>query len=822
MSFERTILPPAGHQADANIRLRYPAEKGSWIWHPACRSRETAIQRFVLNFSTATSLCPLLHVTADQRFQLRCNGRDVTFGPDRCDVEHWTVQSVRLDLAPGEHRLEAVVWWLADPDATGSRMDQENATPAPPRPPMAQMSWQGGFLLCAEGLSDEVLNSGAAPWQVEDLTPAVRLFRQRIPHYIDVGPSYEFAMDKWNAAAPVPAVTVVGPLEANGHGLRRPGWCLYPATLPEQRRADWTGGAIRAVREGWSEEAFCEDDERNLAAWPSVLLGENLEVPPQTELTVLWDFGRYRCGYPLLEVAEGRGTRIEWDWAEALYEAASSDAVDSCSRKGHRGEICGKAFLGFGDRWRVAGDGAMPSLWWRSGRYVRLRIATASEPLLIRKLGILETGYPLDRLSEWNSSDPAWDALMPIFENSYRCSAHEQWTDTPYYEQMGYVGDTLIFARSNYLLFGDDRLSRRAIELFAWSSSLSGLVAERYPSAWRQESLTYSMLWPIMVRDFALWRNDPDFVQAQLPRLRGVMAEIEGLPQRDGLIAAATGWPFIDWVKGWNEGCGPGVREGDSSIVNLHWILSLQAAAEVENAHGDPDLGRRFARMARKTFDAVLIRYWDDARGLVRDTVDCFRASEHAQFFALLTGWLDPVKSRRCLEAMRGGDLAQASIYASFYLLDALYQHGEEAEFHRRLAFWRGLPDLGLTATPEAPEPSRSDAHAWGAHPMWHSAASIAGIRSAAPGFHRVRIAPCPGPLKKMSCSVVHPQGVISASMHFADGNAVADLHLPDGISGEFVWRGTSRKLPPGHSHVEAIPSAKFTREVAGQELCPA
>ncbi len=801
MKIEPAFIPVSGHRADANARLRHPAERGAWIWHPGCKAHETAILRFTLRFHLDAPACPLVHVTGDQRFQLRCDGQDIAFGPDRCDVEHWTVRSFHLHLPAGQHHLDALVWWLAEPGNVALRADPEaGGAGAAANPPMAQMSWRGGFLVFAEDLDAAVLNTGSAPWQVADLTPAVRLLRPQIPGYHDVGPAFDFDLEKWNAVSSRPAAEISPPLQPNIHGVRRPGWCLHPATIPEQLRQRWIGGRIRSVRDGWDGEPFLETQN---AAWQGLLEGRPLTIPPNSKLTVLWDFETYLCGYPLPATQGGRRTLFEWEWAESLFDEKSRDAVTSHSAKGCRDAVDGRVFLGFGDCWLLAGDAAPPSLWWRSGRFARIRIATGAEPLTLQGLAILTSHYPLGDGAAWKSSDAGWDRVMPVFETTFRAAAHETWTDSPYYEQMCYMGDTRLHCLANYAWFTDDRLSRRAIEMFEWSRPASGLVAERYPSAWRQESVTYSMLWPLMLRDFAMWREDPDFVRGLLPGLRSLLAAVEGIGRRNGLLAEAPGWPFVDWVPGWDAGCGPGVREGDSSILNLHWVLCLQAAAEIEQAHGDRTLARRCRRMAGQCFQAVLARFWDARRGLLSDTVLSDAASEHAQFFALLTGLLDKDKSASCLAALRNPDgLAPASIYGSFYLLEALRMYGEEGEFHRRLEHWRGLPDLGFRTTPEAPEPSRSDSHAWGAHPAWHSLASIAGIRPAAPGFRRVRVAPCPGAFESVACSVVHPRGKIEVDLHFAEGAAQGWIVLPARTRGEWVWRGSTIPLKPGENRI--------------------
>ncbi|MEI8197891.1 MAG: alpha-L-rhamnosidase C-terminal domain-containing protein, partial [Phycisphaerae bacterium] len=464
-----------------------------------------------------------------------------------------------------------------------------------------------------------------------------------------------------------------------------------------------------------------------------------------------------------------------------------------------------KSFLGSGDSWRL-GTEAMPrapTLWCRSGRYVQLRITTEEQALTLMRVGVRRTGYPLDFEGKWRSSDAGWDRLLPIFENAFRISAHETWTDTPYYEQLCYVGDTTIHACSTYAWVRDDRLNRRAIKLFDWSRLATGLVAERYPSRDRQDSTTFSLIWPTMVRDFVMWRDDGIFVRSVLPGIRSLLAEVEGLAGADGLLHEVPGWPFVDWAVGWHQGCGPGMREGDSSIVNLHWVLALVAAAQVEEAHGDMTLAMRCRKWARRTMGKVLSRYWDPQRGVIRDTSISTVASEHAQAYALLSGLLSAKQTQGCLAALERGDLTPTTIYASYYVLNAFYMQGREEALHQRLAFWRTLPDLGFTATPETPEPTRSDSHAWGAHPAWHTLASVAGIRPAAPGFAKVRIAPLPGNLLEFVAQVVHPRGLVTMEYKRGANKTRCIVKLPTGVTGTLKLQGKVRKLGAGRNDVE-------------------
>jgi hypothetical protein len=351
--------------------------------------------------------------------------------------------------------------------------------------------------------------------------------------------------------------------------------------------------------------------------------------------------------------------------------------------------------------------------------------------------------------------------------------------------------------------YPDVRITRRTLELFDWSraGSLAGLVAERYPCAWRQESATYAMLYPLMLRNHLLWRRDAEFIAKRMCGLRQLVETLLDLRGPDGLLGRVPGWPFVDWVTSWNQGCGPGVREGSSSIVNLHLVLALQAAAETERWAGDRRLAARLDEEASALFGRILARYWDGVAGLLRDTDGPAPASEHAQVFALLTGLLDGSRSADCLRHLTAGRLdARCTISFSFYLLEVLGQWGEEGAFFDRLEFWRGLPGQGFTSLPEMPDPCRSDCHGWGAHPLFHTFATIAGIRPAEPGMARVKIRPMPGPLRHFRASIPHPAGgMVSVSAERRDGGMCFEVNVPPGVEGIFEWNGGSQTFRERH-----------------------
>ena len=77
-----------------------------------------------------------------------------------------------------------------------------------------------------------------------------------------------------------------------------------------------------------------------------------------------------------------------------------------------------------------------------------------------------------------NRNDAELDKIWEISWRTARLDAHETYMDTPYYEQLQYVGDTRIQALISYTVAGDDRLARQALEAFDESRSSGGTDAE--------------------------------------------------------------------------------------------------------------------------------------------------------------------------------------------------------------------------------------------------------------------------------------------------------------------------------------------------------
>jgi hypothetical protein len=417
---------------------------------------------------------------------------------------------------------------------------------------------------------------------------------------------------------------------------------------------------------------------------------------------------------------------------------------------------------------------------------------------VIHEFSLNETHYPYAFAGQFTCSDQRLAHVIPIALRTLEMCSHETYMDCPYYEQLMYVGDTRLEVLTTYATTADDRLPRKAVLMFDFSRRSGGLTQSRYPSRITQWIPPFSLWWVAMVHDYAMWRNDLAFVAGRMAGVRTVLEAFRPLVNADHLVRAPQGWNFMDWVPGWETGMPPDGDHGVSGLLSWQLVLVLRQAAELEDLQGEAELAQRNRVLADRIAKAAGEAYWDEGRGVFADDLSRTKFSEHSQCLALLGGLQGPKRLRVAAGLCEQKDLARTTIYFSHYLFEAYRQIGRMDLLLERLGLWFSLKDNGFRTTLEAPEPSRSDCHAWGAHPVFHYFASLLGIRPASPGFASVRIEPQLGPLGWARGSMPHPAGAITMEVRRSGEALEGMVALPAGISGKLLWEGRSQQLRPG------------------------
>ncbi|WP_368498225.1 hypothetical protein [Herbiconiux sp. A18JL235] len=738
---------------------------------------------FRLSFKTAHPERLVLHVSADERFELYLDGQLLDTGPGPADRVAWAFVTLEAEVPAGHHHLAARVWRLGD------------------RAPYSQMSAHRlGFILQSEGVSPP-LHTGHAPWVVAPLA-GIRFSESDSTRaagwnsHFD-GSAYPSGWEVGEARAqfgpPVVLERGRSAQDANEYSLSTR--LLVPTRLPAQQRSSRGLGTVRAAT--FLDRDAVAGDHLLSALVDLIESGNDTVVPPGVAVELICDLEDYICAYTRLTAEGGEGARIGVWWQESLYEHDG--------QKGNRDIVAGKVFPD-GERSSapaghtfIAGGGpcSFSTLWWNAGRYIRFVVDTtgASHPTRIAALTLLATRYPYDSRAGVEPSDPDLAWVVEVCTRTLHNCSHESMMDCPYYEQLQYVGDSRMQALLAYATTDDDRLARAAIEAFDRSRSLpSGLTASRYPSRVRQEIPGFSLWWVAMVYDFALWRGDEVFVRSMLPGVRAVLDVFYAHLDGEGLLRPPNGWQFVDWVDDWAQGVPPGAQAGQPyAHLQFQYALALAMGAQVEEWMGEPHLAEMHTERRRHVLSAAERFFWDDQRGVYADDVAHSAFSEHAQALAVLAGAAHG--SKGLARVLTDDQAAKASHYFAFYVIEALGVVGDHRQIRAQLQRWTALRPTGLLTTPEEPEPSRSDCHAWSAHPIVHLATTAVGVKPAAPGWSKIRISDPVRGIGELRVSIPTPRGVLHAD--FVGGSAAYRWQNGDHLSSDDLINLSSSTSQP-------------------------
>ncbi len=742
----------------------------------------------------------IIHVSADNRYKLYINGKLASLGPARGDMYYWNFETVDLAryLQPGINTIAAKVW-------NEGRLRPE-----------AQISWQTGFILQGNAGAECMVNTNESWKCTIDSSYAPFTKNDAIGYYV-AGPG-EFkdmrkSMTGWIRSEFNDAAWQKARLAfwrgGSPKGLSDAfGWMLVPSPIPPM---ELTSERLQSTRE--SSGVTVPD------GFPAMAVP--VTIPPNTHATLLLDQGYLTNAYLNMLFSNGKDASITLKYAEALFVPAHSELYgttsggymgrDNINGKGNRNEVKGKIFLGRKDS--LVSDGTLhqefTTLYWRTFRYILLTIDTKDDALMIDNIYGTFTGYPFQRLAGFESDNPALQKILDIGWRTARLCALETYMDCPYYEQLQYIGDTRIQALISLYNSGDERLVKNAINLMDHSRIAEGVTLSRHPSFSPQIIPTFSLWYIGMLHDFWMYRPDSQFVKEKIGGTRQILGFFNRYQQTDGSLRNVPYWNFTDWVEnrpGWRGGVAPAGKDGSSGILDLQLLLAYQVAAELEENLGMKAMADEYNHRGTILANTIRARYWDEQKGLFADTPEKDKFSQHANSLAILANLFNEQQAGEAARKMlTDKTLTEASIYFKYYYHLALVKAGMGNDYLTWLDKWHENIAMGMTTWAEDSDinTARSDCHAWGSSPNIEFFRIVLGIDTDAPGFQKVRISPHPGDLKKVSGSVPHPFGNISVKYTIDKEKFFADILLPPGLQGTFVWKGKEYVLNEGQNKLE-------------------
>ena len=693
----------------------------AWYWHPERRVQEAGYTLFRKIFHTPSPAPLRLAVSADNRYNLYLDGRLIGRGPCRSDLRHYVYEEYAEALPPGFHTLavEVVVW------RGGWRQSAA---------PWSEIHAGGGLLVCGYAGSERLdlpegwsckIDAGRRPlewseaWGARILTP--------VPPMDEV--NFKKFDCNWQRTA---AADWVAPVE------------IGPACLASRCRLDPATPWLlipRAIRQMQTEfHPISTILHASGLARVTVRNGRLQGWIPTGRCRLLLDLGRNQTSIITLRGRGGNG-RTRLAYSEKLFRNGKRTAWDDAS-----GEI---AQNGYADQLILPESGRdwlYRSFWYRSGRFIELDFDLNSD-LDALELQTDFITYPFQCRAEFHAPGrPVLEKIWRVALHTARCCAHEHYEDCPYYEQLQYAGDTRIQALISYAAAGDDALGRQAIRSFSWSRLGSGLTQSRYPSTFSQVIPQFSLIWILMIHDHYRYFGDPGIIRENRDGIRSVLSYFENLRTPGELIGGTGFWNFTDWAPGWSGGRSDRGSGEPETIINLFYSEACRAAAELNALLGFDRDAASYRDRRDRTIAAVNACCWDKSIQRYQDVPGRDSYSVHVNMLAVIADAVPAGRQRDfAAEVVNDRRLIPASLYFSFYVLEALRKCGDTVNFFRALEPWEKLLERGFTTFPETPSAgSRSECHAWSASPVYEFITGILGGEPVRAGVTALSTRPLP------------------------------------------------------------------------------
>ena len=414
-----------------------------------------------------------------------------------------------------------------------------------------------------------------------------------------------------------------------------------------------------------------------------------------------------------------------------------------------------------------------------------------------------------DSMSSFTSSDTILNKIWDICKYSIKATSFAGLYIDGDRERIPYEADAFINQLGHYYADREYSLARLTNEYFINHPS--------WPTEWILQTV------PMFYNDY-MYTGNPESVKKYWEELKyktlfllaredGLISSINcsndimkklGFSNANERIRDIVDWPPSQKDTDWKLATEAGERDGYemvkiNTVVNAFYYHGLKLISELAGVLGKKEDSVYFQKLASgviKTFNDKLL---DKTSGIYVDGESSLHSSLHANMMALAFGLVPEEYKKTVIEFIKSRGMA-CSVYGAQYLLEALYNEGEEdyafslltAESDRS---WWNMIKTGSTITMEAWDmkykPNSDWNHAWGAAPANIIPCFLWGIGPAEPGYAKAIIKPQLSTLKYSKISVPTIRGNINAEYTDKGKSKEYTFTIPANMLCDFILADT-------------------------------
>jgi len=732
-------------------------------------------------------------LTADSRYALFVNGREVFRGPVRSQPRrmHYDLFDLAPYLQPGTNVLAIYVKYYGTPKSYWQ--------PAVPNMTLGKSGvlvfeadfGDAGWIVSDESWKARKSDAWDTTWQTEAMghvsggVPLEVFDARRLPQNWREA---DFDDSSWDHAHFVPAMHIGGfartqpPTDPYGPLLPRPiakldGVLQLPAHIQTEYLAGQIdpaiGDPVRRVESTLDFPVTSKDESA---------LPLTLDLPANGCTRLILDMGRIVSGLVEFSLEAPGGTVLDLSYVEIPITGPSR-------------------FLGqhAGTRYIARGDHDHFQVFDSNGfRYAYIIVHSAAGAVKLTHFAVQEHVYPWQEGASFICSDEELNRIFTAGIRTVQLNSHDAFIDCPTREQRAWVGDSVVHQMVHLATNTDWRLAKHYLTLGNSPRSDGILPMSVVGDIEADRGLTipdWALHWVHGVYNLYRFVGDRDAVKEFMPGIEKVLRWYAPYQTAVGVLKDVVEWNLVDWSSV--------LVEDTAALLNALWARGLREFAEMA-AWLEEKGSQRWAEGLYEKVHAGFEIFWDERRGSYVDHIvngeQRPEMSQLAGALAIVSGLAPRERWSRIVDVITDshrlvvrswtggeGDYAEEKMAKQF---QGIYETDWDAEHEIVIAepFMSYIVHDAVVLADQAdhlPDLYRrwseflvdgydtigecwgwgTHVHGWSCTPTRDMIFYTLGVMPAEPGYTKARIAPRLGKLAWAKGSVPTPHGLIKVSV---------------------------------------------------------
>ena len=400
-----------------------------------------------------------------------------------------------------------------------------------------------------------------------------------------------------------------------------PFWNLYPRQIPNLKETYIPARAVVGAGTGKAEKNITVPEMHlkikreldNLTPTTMYVLGVEgeLSIVDKDEFNyVIIDFEKVLSGYISIECEGYAGDVVDLVFAEELIEG-----------KPVFNNISYRPFTRF-----ILNDGYNKlegKFNYEAFRYVYVIVRNHIRKFNLKKAGIIERSYPMEKQSSFSCANTKLQKIWDISLHTLKLCMQDGFLDSPSREQQQWMGDGRFQAIMNYYISGDCRMHEKLLWQISQSQDAEGMTCSRYPD--ENHNLppipSFCLQWICSFGDYYDFTGKTTLIKMLWNSVISGMRWFSGFENADGLLENVPYWQYYDMSKDENGNNADFSRGGINGLINMMYKEAMDTVIRLAEVTGDNVTAKFFKAKRRKLSKNIKKQLWNKEKGAYCDCV---------------------------------------------------------------------------------------------------------------------------------------------------------------------------------------------------------